>query len=67
MKSFRAGDIWAIGEPNDYSYCKYYITAVGVDKILCYEQPFPHEKNTIESDFYKSQLSKACLIKRTII
>ena len=60
MRQIKVGDIWASGEPNDYSYCKYHITAVGVDKVLCYEHPFPHEMNTIETDMYKSRILDKC-------
>jgi len=50
MTTVRVGDIWASGVPNDYSYCKHHITAVGDSKVLVYEHPFPHEKNSIESE-----------------
>jgi hypothetical protein len=36
------------------------ITAVGVGKVLCYEQPFPHEMNTIESEVSKKWLLDNC-------
>jgi len=67
-KEIKAGDIWGSGEPNSYGFCKYHITAVGDDRALCYEHPFPHERNSVETKVLKCWLKDhGYLIQRSYL
>ena len=64
MKKINVGDIWETDSERCYGFCRYHITAVGENKILAYEHPFPHEKNTIESEINKSWLQNCIRVQK---